>query len=137
VPYGVRTSNNLFGGQIGARGRLTWERWALEGWAKAGLMGAYQRQSQDTVVDYLGFVQRPAATSAATEVGFVGDINLSAIYRLNDVWGIRAGYNTIWINGVALAPNQYSFAAKGPVTTVSNGSGIFLHGANLGLEARW
>jgi hypothetical protein len=137
VPYGVRTSNNLFGGQVGTRGRLTWNRWAFEGWAKAGLMGTLERQGQDAVVDYQGFVQREASSSAATEVGFIGDINLSAIYRLSEIWGIRAGYNTIWIGGVALAPDQFSFAADGPVTTVTNGGGIFLHGASLGLEARW
>lgn len=137
VPYGVRTSNNMFGGQVGTRGRLSWERWAFEGWAKAGLMGTLERQSQDAIVDYQGFLQRPASSSANTEVGFIGDINLSAIYRLTDTWGIRAGYNTIWIGGVALAPDQFSFAADGPVTTVSNGGGIFLHGASVGLEARW
>ncbi|MCE9631239.1 MAG: BBP7 family outer membrane beta-barrel protein [Planctomycetia bacterium] len=137
VPYGVRTSNNMFGGQVGTRGRLTWERWAFEGWAKAGLMGTLERQSQDALVDYLGVLQRPASSSAATEVGFIGDINLSTIYRLTDTWGIRAGYNLIWIGGVALAPDQFSFAADGPITTVANGGGIFLHGASLGLEARW
>ncbi|MEI6240488.1 MAG: BBP7 family outer membrane beta-barrel protein [Planctomycetia bacterium] len=137
VPYGVRTSNNMFGGQIGTRGRLTWDRWALEGWAKAGLMGTVERQSQDALVDYLGVLQRPASSSATTEVGFIGDLNMSAIYRLTDTWGIRAGYNLIWIGGVALAPDQFSFAVDGPVTSINNGGGIFLHGANLGLEARW
>jgi hypothetical protein len=137
VPYGVRTSNNMFGGQIGTRGRLTLDRWAFEGWAKAGLMGTIERQSQDAVVDFLGVQQRPASSSAGTEVGVIGDINLSAIYRLTDTWGIRAGYNTIWIGGVALAPDQFSFAVDGPVTTINNGGGIFLHGASLGLEARW
>lgn len=137
VPYGVRASNNLFGGQVGARGRLTWSRFAFEGWAKAGLMGTVASQSQDAVVDYLGFQQRAASSGTATGVGFVGDINASVIYRLTDRWGLRAGYNTIWIGGVALAPDQFSFAADGPVTAVNDGAGIFLHGVNLGIEARW
>lgn len=68
VPYGVHTSNNMFGGQIGTRGRLTRERWAFEGWAKAGLMGSVERQSQDAIVDYQGFLQRAASSSAATHV---------------------------------------------------------------------
>lgn len=63
---------------------------------------------------------------------------MSVIYRLTDVWGIRAGYNLIWIDGLALAPNQFDFSD----TSVSgsnlvSGGGIFMNGANLGLEARW
>ncbi len=140
VPYGVHTRNNMFGAQIGTRGRLTWERWALEGWAKAGLLGCAQEQMQDPLVDWLGEPVPDRGTASSTtagQVGYVGDINLSAVYRLTDVWGIRAGYNTIWIGGAALAPNQFSFAADGRVQSVTQGGGIFLHGVNLGLEARW
>ena len=140
VPYGVRTRSSMFGGQIGGRGRLDWNRWALEGWAKAALMGSSREQMQDPLVDWLGTpVPGRATASSATDsvVGFVGDINVSAVYRLNDVWGIRAGYNTIWITGAALAPDQFSFSAFGAPTSVAGTGGIFLHGANLGLEARW
>jgi hypothetical protein len=137
VPYRVGTSNNLFGGQLGARGRLDRERWAFEGWAKAGLFGNAQTLRQGAVVDWLGYEQRPAASAVGSETAFVGDINLSAIYRLSDVWGIRAGYNTIWIGGVALAPDQFTFGMDGPLQSVAGGGGIFLHGVNLGLEARW
>jgi hypothetical protein len=48
------------------------------------------------------------------------------------------GYNLIWIEGVALAPDQLDFT-----NTTTSGSGIdtdggvFLHGVNAGLEARW
>ncbi|MFM8497049.1 MAG: BBP7 family outer membrane beta-barrel protein [Planctomycetia bacterium] len=137
VPYRVGTSNNLFGGQIGTRARLDRERWAFEGWAKAGLLGNAQTLRQPAVVDWLGYEQRPAASTSGSETSFVGDLNLSAIYRLSDVWGIRAGYNTIWIGGVALAPDQFTFGMDGPRDTIAGGSGIFLHGVNIGIEARW
>ncbi|MEI6257456.1 MAG: BBP7 family outer membrane beta-barrel protein [Planctomycetota bacterium] len=138
VPYSVRTRNNMFGGQIGSRARWTWDRWAIEGWAKAGLLGNSEKQMQAPLVDYTGFQQRGALSATGTDVGFIGDINLSVIYRLTEVWGIRAGYNTVWINGLALAPNQFDFtntSASG--TGLNSGDGIFLSGANLGLEARW
>ena len=71
-------------------------------------------------------------------MGFIGDVNLSAIYRLTEVWGIRAGYNLIWIDGLALAPNQFDFTnTETSGTLLASGGGIFMHGANLGLEARW
>jgi hypothetical protein len=138
VPYRTRTRNNMFGAQVGVRGRRAWERWAIEGWAKAALMGVAQKQIQDPLVDYTGFQQRPALSRAGGEVGFVGDLTMSAIYRLNQVWGIRAGYSLLWLEGLALAPDQFDFsttAASG--TRLVNSSGIFYHGANLGLEARW
>jgi hypothetical protein len=138
VPYSVRTRNNMFGGQIGSRARWTWERWAVEGWAKAGILGNSQKQIQDPLIDYTGFQQRGALSATGTDVGFIGDINLSVIYRLTDVWGIRAGYNTVWINGLALAPNQFDFTNTSVSGTgLNSGDGIFLNGANLGLEARW
>ena len=137
VPYRVATSNNLFGGQLGTRARLDRERWAFEGWAKAGLLGNAQTLRQPAVVDWLGYEQRPAATASGSETAVVGDLNASVIYRLSEAWGLRAGYNTIWIGGVALAPDQFTFGMDGPRDTIAGGGGIFLHGANLGLEARW
>lgn len=138
VPYEVRTRNNMFGGQLGGRGRYTWTNWAVEGWAKAGLLGNAEEQMQAALVDYTGFRQRPALSTSGSELGFIGDLNLSVIYRLTEVWGIRAGYNTVWISGLALAPDQFDFTLDDDSGTRLRGSrGMFLHGANLGLEARW
>ncbi len=138
VPYDVRTRNNMFGGQIGSRARLTWQRWALEGWAKAGLLGNSQKQIQDPLIDYLDYQQRPGLSSTGSEVGFIGDLNVSLVYRLTDVWGLRIGYNTVWITGLALAPNQFDFSNTDlSGTRLASSGGMFLNGANLGLEARW
>jgi len=140
VPYRVRTRNNLFGGQLGSRARWTWERWAFEGWAKAGLFGNAQQALQSQIVNFElePLTDRPAFSRRAGSVAFVGDINTSVVYRLTDVWGIRAGYNLIWIEGLALAPDQFNFGAVDSAAIgVASGGGMFLHGANLGLEARW
>jgi hypothetical protein len=138
VRYAVRTRNNMFGGQIGVRPRWAWDRWALEGWAKAGLLGNSQKQIQDPLFDYTGFRQRQGLSATGSETAFIGDINLSVIYRLTDVWGIRAGYNVVWIDGLALAPNQFAFANTDVAgTALASSGGMFLSGANLGLEARW
>ena len=138
VPYSVRTRNNMFGAQVGRRMRYTWQSWALEGWAKAGLLGNSQQQLQAPLIDYTGFQQRPAISTWGTGVGFIGDINLSAVYRLTDIWGVRVGYNLIWIDGLALAPNQFDFSNNSDSgRNLVSGGGIFMNGANLGLEARW
>lgn len=138
--YSLRSSTNLFGAQLGGRGRMEWERWALEGWAKAALCGSAMTQSQDPIVDAAvpDPPIRPAQSAAEGGVGFIGDINATLVYRLTDTWGLRAGYNLIWLSGVALAPNQFDFgAASTSGSGLNGGAGLFLHGASLGLEARW
>lgn len=137
--YAVRSSSNLFGVQVGTRGRMEWERWAVEGWAKTALAGAERSQAQSPIVDAVddGLI-RSAGSSRDGGVGFIGDMTASVIYKLGDTWGLRAGYSLLWISGVALAPDQFSFAAlPAGSTAISANSSAFLHGANLGLEARW
>ena len=138
--YRVATSSNLFGGQLGVRGRRTWDRFSLESWFKAGLGGAWLSQSASPITDSLPqpFQYRPGRDSSDTGMGFLTNMNLSAIYRFTDVWGLRIGYNLAWISGVALAPNQWDFTdTTTSGTGVRGAGGLFLHGANLGLEARW
>jgi len=81
---------------------------------------------------------RGRVTDRAGEVAMVADLNISAIYKLNCTWAIRAGYNLMWIEGIATAPDQLDFtdtAQSG--TVIQTKGGEFFHGVNLGLEARW
>jgi hypothetical protein len=136
--YDAGTSNNMFGGQLGGRARWNWNRWAIETWGKAGLLGNFQSQYQGTILDENGALVRDARSSTGTTAGMIADINLTAIYRLTDTWGIRAGYNVIWLGGIAQALNQFDFSAASTAGTLLQQSGsVFLTGANLGLEARW
>ena len=72
-------------------------------------------------------------------MSFVGGANLSGLYSLSNVWNLRAGYNVMWIEGVALAPDQldFDFAAAPSGNQLDDGGGMFLHGLNVGVEARW
>lgn len=134
--YGVKARNNMFGPQVGHRSRWTWRSWAVEGWAKAGLLGNCVEQIQDPTVTAI-FPERVGGASDA-QVGFIGDLNLSVVYRLTDVWGVRLGYNTVWITGLALAADQYDFSLNERAGGGLDSTGtMFLHGANIGLEARW
>lgn len=138
--YAVATSNNLVGWQIGARGRRAWTNWAVEGWSKVGLFANFQTQNQAAIVDPVGsgFEYRPTRFSRATTAAMVADLNLSVIRRLSDTWSVRAGYNVIWVGGVALAPDQWDFSTSAAAgTALRSGGWVFLDGANLGLEARW
>jgi hypothetical protein len=81
---------------------------------------------------------RSARSASEGGVGFIGDLTTNLAYKLSDSWRVRAGYNFLWLSGVALAPNQFDFAATPTAGSgLNGGAGVFLHGANLGLEATW
>jgi hypothetical protein len=136
--YNIRTNNNLYGAQLGARWRRMRGRFGWEAGGRAGVFGndAQQRQS---VTDFPNFPLRPSVSSSRGAAAFVGQGNLTALYRITDVWNVRAGYTVLWIEGLALAPDQldFDFAAAQGGTQLHDGGGLFLHGVNVGLEARW
>ena len=136
--YNIHTTNNLFGGQVGARLRNTWGRFGWEATGKVGLFGNAAQETQ-SVTDFPNFALRPTVSSNGGEVAFVGEINISALYRLTDVWNLKAGYNVMWIDGLALAPDQldFNFAYSPSGNQLQNGGAMFLQGVNVGLEARW
>lgn len=138
--YDIQSSTNLFGMQLGRRGRLEWQNWALDGWAKAALAGSAMSQSTAAIPDAINpaVTARPGHSATEGGVGFIGDIATTLTYRIDETWGIRMGYNLIWLSGVALAQNQYDFGASATNGSgLSGGGGVFLHGASLGLDARW
>ena len=138
--YRVATSSNLFGGQVGVRRRRTWDRFMVEGWLKAGLGGAWLDQSAAPITSPLapGVEFRPGREASDTGMGFLSSMNLTMAYRFSDAWGLRLGYNLAWLSGLALAENQFDFDATASAGTgVRGAGGMFLHGANVGLEGRW
>jgi hypothetical protein len=148
--YGISTKNNLFGAQIG--GRWRWERdcVGLEFVSKIGIFGNGAQQHTflgdtgerltdgqfSTAADGL-FVLRDS-TTRGSRVAVLGEFGVSAIVRLYCGLYARAGYNVIYIDGVARAPDQLDFtdtATSG--TALLFRQGAFMHGANVGLEYRW
>lgn len=136
--YNTTTSNNLYGAQLGGRYRRTSGPF---GWDTTGFAGLFANDASQTqsATDFPNFPLRPPVTSNRAGAAFVGGGSVSALYSLNSVWNLRAGYTLLWVEGLALAPNQLDFdfaSAQGGSQLRSNG-GVFLHGATAGLEARW
>lgn len=125
-------NNHLYGGQLG--GKLSMFSPGLpfqfDLIGKAGVFGNFaDNQFTSTIVG-------GNATSGST-VSFVGEVNLSLSYQLNDRWTARAGYMVLWIDGVALAGEAAATTVQAPGGTSSpaplNGS-VWYQGATFGLE---
>lgn len=138
--YGVTSSSNLFAGQVGIRGRMAFERWATEGFMKVGIAGTSLYQSQTMVDAFASTPLRSPRSGDTAGMGMIAEMNWTAIYRFDDVWGFRVGYNLMSLTGLALAPDQWVFSPSNAaaVGTGVHGTGsLFLCGGSLGLEARW
>jgi hypothetical protein len=136
--YKVDAENDLYGGQVGARVRRCSGPWSCETTAKAGVFANEMEQSQSPIIDYPSYLFRGRRGSDETDVAFVGDLNFTVICQICELWGLRLGYNFIWLDGVALAPDQLDFTNSPSSGRELNDDGdLFLHGLNLGVESRW
>jgi hypothetical protein len=135
--YDLSTSNNLVGGQLGARACWLGQHVDWELCGKAGLFGNNASQRQ-TLTNSNNTIVLRNANSSGSEFSFVGDVNLNATWRLNQTWQVQAGYNVMLITGLALAPNQLDFSNNASSGThLDRQSTLFLHGVNLGIGTRW
>jgi hypothetical protein len=137
--WNTRTRNNLYGFQIGEDWKIFERgRFSLDGLVKAGM---FDNNAEETTG--VSMYRRMYWESATTnQLAFLGEIGLQAKYRLAQRLLLKAGYEAIWLQGVALAPGQISktFSNGDPRNTyvqalgVDSGSGVFFHGATAGLE---
>lgn len=135
--YNIRARNNLFGAQVGARSARNYEYWGWDAIGKAGLFGNAAEQGQFVGDNGNATVLRDTSSNRGS-AAFVADLNASATLHLTKTWSLRGGYNLMWIEGVALAGNQLDFTFDTDSgSRVSRSGGVFLHGANVGLQARW
>jgi hypothetical protein len=76
--------------------------------------------------------------ATANHIAFVSEANLQLKYQVIKGLALKAGYEALWLNGVALAPGQIqeTFSAPSSVHAlgVNCGSVVFFQGATVGLE---
>lgn len=140
--YATSTGNNLYGGQLGAD-MMLWnrgERIRINGVAKGGVYYNYQSYQRSEIYSDSAILNATTGTTKDT-VSFVGEVGLVGEYRLTNWLSWRAGYTLFWIEGIATPANQLANTvvdpAQVPRASISPYGGVFLHGVNTGLEARW
>jgi hypothetical protein len=136
--WNTTTTNNLFGFQIGADGKLLERgRFSIDGLLKAGIFD--NNAEQTTTVSVIA-KQLRSGSASTNHAAFVGETGLQCKYQVTKGLLLKAGYEAIWMQGVALAPGQVqeTYVTLLPMTVQALGvncdSGVFYHGATVGLE---
>jgi hypothetical protein len=131
----MNTLNNLLGLQLGAYWERDWNRFHLQLQGKVGLMANIIHLHESNLNSSGYQTGSPAGfypyDASATRAGVAGVLDLSALasYQIRPNFLLRAGYQLLYVPGVALSPDQ--------LNGVWRQDGVFLHGPMAGFEARW
>ena len=140
--YLTRTSNDLYGMQIGADSILygLGRPFRVEGIGKAGIFYNDARQSSRFSTT-AGAGETLAVATSTGRAAFVGELGLTGVYDVTQWLSLRAGYAIFWLGGLALAPEQYGvnqLCQEDPIRGATDTAGsVVVQGLSLGLEARW
>lgn len=134
--HSVNVNNHLYGFQLGGQALLLQRgRFSIDAVGKAGVYSNQADQSTNTTG--IGGAL-PAFSARDSNVAFVGELGLTGAYQINDRWALRGGYQAIWVDGIALAPDQIddSDLVTGVATLDTSGHPIY-HGFTLAAELGW
>lgn len=143
--YDVGTYSGLIGGQGGG------DLWicVIPGLSigAEGKAGVYMNNaSQNTTIE--GTTLIPALQERVTDcnVAFLGEASFMALWRLSQSWTVRGGYNIIYVDGVALATDNFNptppflvpaYVNPPRVPTLDTDGNLLLHGFTIGAEYMW
>lgn len=139
--YAISTNNDLVGLQTGGDITQTYCKWT---WSVRGKVGAainWASQNSQIVVDdntriHAGSPPSSGVTNdEGTSLSFVGNLGFGLSYRINPALTFRAGWDWLWVTGLALAPEQIDFA-DGPAF-INDGGDVTFSAVSFGLDARW
>ena len=137
----VSAVNHLYGFQLGADAELynMCGPLVINGLCKAGIFGNSARQvsSRGAFIDGTE-VASESLSASHCQAAFLGEAGLVATYALTKHVALRASYEAMWLESVALAPEQLSSVnfTAGTVSVNTTGS-VFYHGGGVGLECRF
>ncbi len=137
----IDTDNALLGPQIGAMLEFYAEnRW----WINFEIKGAVcnNRAGQASFYRHIEFPDEFAHEDSRKEdvTTFVGDLSLTFVYRWSPFFTTRLGYQAIWLDGLALAAENFNrdinILLQGPAQLQSDGRAVY-HGPFAGIMLSW
>ncbi len=148
VPLGAtnavstRTNNEMYGVQIGGLFEFYCEhQWWVNFEIKGALCNnAARQQTLYTIGDLGGPLDDFLGSRTKNSTAFIGDLALTFVCRPTNRLTARVGYQAMWIEGVALAAENFrpdvNLLTLGPAQLTSRGSVVY-HGPHAGLELVW
>lgn len=149
MQYDVRARNSLTGFQLGGDAWFNIVPGINIGVdLKAGIYGNYANQTTNV----LATTSTPAMGNTFSEsidsndVAMITDANFYFLWRLNPHWTVRLGYSFLFVEGVALAPENVNVTGPPPVLAgapntrvpgINDNGNAFYHGGFLGAEWMW
>jgi len=67
----------------------------------------------------------------------VAEFNTNIVWHITERWSLRGGYTLLYIDGVALAPENFDPADLENQPGINVNGDVFLHGVNAGMEFSW
>jgi hypothetical protein len=135
--YDIRTNNNLVGLQIGAELLEQHCNWSVGVRTKLGGLVNFASQESLLQINVDPPPDFPEFREASdTQLGFLAELGLVASYHFRPNIALRASYDFLYVQGLALGPQQLQFNFADPPDVVS-GNHIFYDGASVGLEIVW
>jgi hypothetical protein len=134
----VQTRNHLFGAQLGADGMIgqLGNRCRINAFVKAGVF--YNGANAAAYLEDPDVNGNLAVSNSQKQAAFFGESGVVGCVQITEHLSARAGYEVMFINGIAQPGNQLSGTNLAAGTlSLDTTSGLFYHGANFGLEAVW
>ena len=144
--YDIETTNDLVGPQIGAEFINQRERWY---WGVRGKAGAFVNFAEQFTAAQFNDLRAPGPDAdgdpsidiaprdehaTRANEAFFGEVSVMTAYHFTPNFTARASYDFMWLAGVALAPDQFTFTET---ARLSLDGVIFYQGLSLGLEIVW
>jgi hypothetical protein len=141
----THTLNSLWGGQIGGLFEIYWEHGI---WVDCGIKGAFcnNNMSQETDATLSGtsadYANRRHSKSASG-MAYVIDMDLALVCRPWSHLTARAGYQVLWMSGLALASRNFSpdyqslASASAEQSWIDTRGSVLYHGPHVGVEVAW
>ncbi len=140
--YTTDTQNSLVGFQVGAD---LWYNW-IPG-VKVGVegkTGAYNNRAHQITSIVANSIPGLNEEVLSNRCAYVTQLSSQLVYRLNYSWSVRSSYQIIYIDGVALATENFNATPpalflpnSGRTPTINSDAEIVLQGFSIGAEYSW
>ena len=136
----THTRNDLVGGHFGWLVSVPLNcNWQLRWGGRAGIFGNIGRQNTEVyTADATGVTSLVDESFRRGDAAFVGSMDAQLAYRLNCGWSVYVGTELLWVEGVALAAEQFQpEVGPGRIARLNDNGLAYYQGFHFGVEATW